>query len=349
MKQLTCEMCGGTNLIKKDGMFVCQSCNTKYSTEDAKKMMGEVAVRIESSVKVVNTDKIWNFVKMAKSAYEAQNYQEAETYANKVIEIDFKNSYAHYLKGSSILYGMEVTKTRCPEVINYFSNAIDYSPKDNPTQHNDAIYKDITFMSGGLIQIAINEITQEETGRDIDNLNNIGSAWGLVGAGMNALNKSTNTNALAQMIEILTKSEATLKLLKKMNIPIDKYERDSANLLSQESKKFLAKRLKNANSALVDEAKKTSSSGGCYIATSIYNSYDCPQVWVLRRFRDHTLESYWYGKTFIKIYYSISPTIVKLFGKQVWFNNFFKPQLNKLVDKLKDKGIADTPYRDKNY
>ena len=42
MKQLTCEMCGGTDLLKQDGVFVCQSCGTKYSVEEAKKLMVDV-------------------------------------------------------------------------------------------------------------------------------------------------------------------------------------------------------------------------------------------------------------------------------------------------------------------
>ena len=37
MKALTCEMCGSTNLIKEGGVYVCQSCGTKYSVEEAKK------------------------------------------------------------------------------------------------------------------------------------------------------------------------------------------------------------------------------------------------------------------------------------------------------------------------
>ena len=37
MKKITCEMCGGTDLIKQDGVFVCQNCGMKYSLEDAKK------------------------------------------------------------------------------------------------------------------------------------------------------------------------------------------------------------------------------------------------------------------------------------------------------------------------
>lgn len=87
-------------------------------------------------------------------------------------------------------------------------------------------------------------------------------------------------------------------------------------------------------------------SGACYIATAVYGSYDCPQVWVLRRFRDNTLSKTWYGSLFIKIYYTISPTFVKWFGKARWFKNMWKPMLDNIVSKLIRNGINDTPYND---
>ena len=58
-----------------------------------------------------------------------------------------------------------------------------------------------------------------------------------------------------------------------------------------------------------------SRSGGCYIATAVYGSYDCPEVWTLRRFRDYKLTATWHGRLFIRAYYAVSPTVVKLFGK----------------------------------
>ena len=39
MKRLTCEMCGGTDLMKQDGVFVCQSCGCKYSDEEYRHMI----------------------------------------------------------------------------------------------------------------------------------------------------------------------------------------------------------------------------------------------------------------------------------------------------------------------
>lgn len=90
----------------------------------------------------------------------------------------------------------------------------------------------------------------------------------------------------------------------------------------------------------------TKKKSGCYVATCVYGSYDCPEVWVLRRFRDKVLSNTWYGKTFINIYYSVSPICVKLFGKQSWFKKICKAKLDMLVKKLRLKGFKDTPYMD---
>ena len=85
---------------------------------------------------------------------------------------------------------------------------------------------------------------------------------------------------------------------------------------------------------------------GCYVATAVYGSYDCPQVWVLRRYRDYTLSESFWGRMFIRIYYAVSPIIVKLFGRTKWFNNLFRKKLNKMVYKLQSKGYSDERYED---
>ncbi len=88
-------------------------------------------------------------------------------------------------------------------------------------------------------------------------------------------------------------------------------------------------------------------SGGCYIATCVYGSYDCPQVWTLRRFRDNTLAATWYGRTFIRLYYAVSPKLVKRFGQTNWFKRIWKGKLDGMVKRLREEGIEDTPYQDK--
>ena len=90
-------------------------------------------------------------------------------------------------------------------------------------------------------------------------------------------------------------------------------------------------------------------SGGCYIATCVYGSYDCPQVWTLRRYRDNTLAKSWYGKLFIHTYYAVSPTLVKWFGHTNWFKKLWVGILNKMIESLQANGVESTPYEDKKW
>lgn len=96
----------------------------------------------------------------------------------------------------------------------------------------------------------------------------------------------------------------------------------------------------------LQEEESRSSSDGCYVATCVYGSYDCPQVWTLRRFRDNILASTWYGRVFIRIYYATSPTLVRWFGNTDWFKKMWRGKLDILVKKLRAEGVEDTPYVD---
>lgn len=93
-------------------------------------------------------------------------------------------------------------------------------------------------------------------------------------------------------------------------------------------------------------SNKGNGTDGCYVATAVYGSYDCPQVWTLRRFRDFSLKRSFGGRLFVRVYYAVSPTLVKLFGKTKWFNNGCKKVLDKFIEKLQTDGYENTPYKD---
>ena len=63
-------MCGSTDLIKQDGVFVCQSCGCKYSVEEAKKMMVEGTVEVTGTVKIDDSDKLQTYKNIANNAYD---------------------------------------------------------------------------------------------------------------------------------------------------------------------------------------------------------------------------------------------------------------------------------------
>ncbi len=92
---------------------------------------------------------------------------------------------------------------------------------------------------------------------------------------------------------------------------------------------------------------QTAESNGCYIATCVYGSYDCPEVWTLRRFRDFTLAKNFFGRTFIKVYYAISPKLVKHFGNKKIFVRLWKNILDCMVRNLQRKGFKSTRYYDR--
>lgn len=95
-----------------------------------------------------------------------------------------------------------------------------------------------------------------------------------------------------------------------------------------------------------DEMRASESKKGCYIATAVYGSYNCPEVWTLRRFRDNRLQKSSYGRLFIRCYYFVSPIIIRIFGRQKWFNRFWRKRLNNFVSKLQNAGYDSTPYID---
>ena len=101
MKQLSCEMCGSTDLIKDGGVFVCQTCGCKYSVEEAKKMMIEgtvdvkgtvsIAGRVDisgSAVKVDNTDRLNNYYQLARNAWKAEDFKRVEEYYALILKDD---------------------------------------------------------------------------------------------------------------------------------------------------------------------------------------------------------------------------------------------------------------------
>ena len=86
--------------------------------------------------------------------------------------------------------------------------------------------------------------------------------------------------------------------------------------------------------------------GFCYVATCVYGSYDCPEVWTLRRFRNNVLSMSLIGKICIGVYYGAGPIVVTLFGKTKWFNALLKPVIDKIVVNLQKSGVESSPYFD---
>lgn len=161
MKQLTCEMCGSTDLIKDGGVFVCQSCGCKYSIEEAKKMMVEGTVNVEGTVKVDNSQLIENYLSMAQSAADSDNEREAEDYANKVLELEPTNWRALYIKGNAAGWQSGTRNNRIPEAIDYFSQSIaNCSDENQQNELKTKISADVCKLALAMISLHCNNYSK---------------------------------------------------------------------------------------------------------------------------------------------------------------------------------------------
>ena len=99
MKRLVCEMCGSTELIKQDGVFVCQSCGCKYSVEEAKKMMVEGTVEVTGTISVDRSNEVENRLANAINEFKNGNNDVAFSICSEILNIDPDNYRAILYKG----------------------------------------------------------------------------------------------------------------------------------------------------------------------------------------------------------------------------------------------------------
>lgn len=87
MAQLTCELCGGTNLLKQDGVFVCQDCGCKYTLEEARKIMNGGAGVPAAAEPAASTEskKLANLYQLARRAKDEDNSENAAKYYEQIM------------------------------------------------------------------------------------------------------------------------------------------------------------------------------------------------------------------------------------------------------------------------
>ena len=110
MKQLVCEMCGGTDLIKQDGLFVCQNCGLKYSLEEAKKLMVEIdgTVEVTGTVKIDRSDNYNNLVQLARDAITDGRFDSAYSNCSEALAIMPNDPEMIALQGFAVLGKEEI-------------------------------------------------------------------------------------------------------------------------------------------------------------------------------------------------------------------------------------------------
>lgn len=210
MKQLVCEICTSTDILKQDGVFVCQSCGIKYSVEEVKKMMVEGTVEITGTVKVDNSDNVNNYLDMANIALLGGDGNEAFNYANKALEINPKFYKAWTIKMKSIESVGIIGDPRITEVLSSGKNAIEFAPVDKKDEVKKEVYGYYLSQALDLLQVATSNIN------DIESIKRIRHSF----ASAHIWSASTYTlNADSSFVNLM-ESMANNALLLKLAVPV---------------------------------------------------------------------------------------------------------------------------------
>ena len=375
MKQLTCEMCGSTDLIKQDGVFVCQTCGTKYSIEEAKKMMVEGTVDVSgSTVKIDTSDELTNLYQLARRARDENNSDTAAKYYDMILQKapdswEAAFYYTYYKAANCTIAGIS---SAANSIANCISNV--FALIENYDNENTRVsaYKEVSlrvftiqelfFTAAKNTHASSRNMLTPDTDPNVAYYKNavadfaertgaIGSMLGKLASQLEILYISTYPDE-KDLIDFAVKAwknanQMVFEMYKQLDKRYQSYYFDNYKTLGSIFDSEIQKYDVSYNNPFNTEEKP--STGGCYVATAVYGSYDCPQVWTLRRYRDHTLAETWYGRAFIRFYYAVSPTLVKWFGECVWFKSFWRPRLDKMVESLNRNGVADTPYEDRTW
>ncbi len=170
MKPLTCEMCGGRDLLKQDGVFVCQFCGTKYSVEEAKKMM------IEGTVKIDNSDKTQNYFELARTAKNENDSLTAAKYYGLVLE-EVPNSweakfYSAYYEAMGCKVGEAYSK--CVKLEKYSHAVLTTIKRTEPAAHHEMYALEIAEKINDIALLFLNGNSEEAS----DEVPNFLLIWG---------------------------------------------------------------------------------------------------------------------------------------------------------------------------
>ena len=364
-----CPSCGSNIKVdKQDTKTKCSYCNTTILVSDA---IAKFKIELSGEVEIKNLPKLKNLIKIADRAYENEDYEQALDIYKKIITIDPDDWKSTFREGICTAKVSTLRKFDLNKAIISSKNALKVLFDKKTSQEDIANYKismakDLIILHISFFDSSFNDFKENEY--SIDSINEMWNRLLIIKDGLkfiidvllndNVISLCPEENAKEWKITVLKEIVFCNTIICEPRKYISGYNQYGyiydTTTIAYDLRAQLVNEYDNCVSIVQESEpdyfpiriKRTYKKNGCYIATCIYGSYDCPQVWTLRRYRDYKLSKTWYGKLFIKIYYITSPTIVKVFGKTKWFNNLWKPKLDRIVNKLNNEGYDFTPYDD---
>lgn len=351
MKKIVCEMCGSNDFRKQEGEYICQHCGTRYSTEEAQKLL----------IEYDETKQIEKLLVVARRAKAENNYEDAYQRYSQVQDKSPENweavFYTAYCKAMDCTIGQIKLATSSMEKHMETITQVLLNIKEIEERQNaiNSILLDTKLMCEFYRLVSREEYKKrggassslESRQRYVDEIKEVGILYGTCGIYIGGVDGESGSKHTDLVVDIF---KSAIDCFSEVSPLTTDGLQGTADMIGEKIKKYDSSyqtpSLQRKSAIFGTTNAAPSSSGGCYIATCVYGSYDCPEVWVLRRFRDEALSHCLLGRMFISTYYSISPHVVKRFGSYSLFSKCWKPILDQVVKNLKKNGFSDSTYED---
>jgi tetratricopeptide (TPR) repeat protein len=295
----------------------CTSCGASNSSEESNCNYCGSAISIDNNTindRIEKLNSNGNLFKLAETAFQGEDYDEAIKYYNKCLEIDADFFEAWYKKGASILMTSTLGELKAKQAIAAFNQSIQNSP--NEELFKKRIKKDLVQLLSVYYSQSYDHFVKfkdlpnsgaefsAQLSKSNDIMDYLIHQIGLEIGDVKILYKTLTSLGLADiMMAYLFKKGGADKVNNDLSLASEKI----GQLIDQ-----LKDQWKKLEPETLPQIKK---SKGCFIATAVMGDYNHPVVKDLRLFRDNWLLQRAWGVKFTQWYYTHGPKAARVIEK----------------------------------
>lgn len=302
MKAMVCDLCRSNSFSKQGEFFQCDYCRTKYTPEQARRML------VEGTVKIDRSEDTSRLLKIAWNAYEGGNTTEAYDYANRALEIDSNNGQAWFLKGASAGWRANLSSLgpKLREMLQCFNAGASALPWEQAAPYRNGSGQAARAVVEHHYQISLQHMRNnklDQRGWE----EHVNRSRALMDAAEASFELDNNPRSLQLAIWIASGNLAGEVLWQEgvgrvaQNV-FHEYRVHLTNRINHWAN--IVRHFEPGFEAPIPKPAKT---GACFVVTATFGREDAPPVVLLREFRDEVLLRTSVGQRAINWYYKHGP------------------------------------------
>jgi len=345
-----CPKCGARlQLDSSKETGYCQYCGSQIVIQDAITLY---KVKVEGQVKLEGAVTADSLMQVARRTYGEGNTREAYSIFTRVLELEPDNWEAVYYRGLCAGWQSTLANIRLRETCSAIVNAIALFRKQHDDPEKVRVLLNNASVELSRITDALFNLAYEHLLKYKDLTRSLSDFYeqcervmeaqdfalsllsdDCLAADSTGISKKNKVNILVKAMQVCStmcqKVQVGTYVYELQTLgPSDRYR---GILVARYDRLALEAKRLDPNVILPGIKRGR----GCYIATTVYGSYNAPQVLLLRQYRDHVLLRYWLGRAFVRFYYLVSPGLAKRLRHSKWCRDVAKIMLDHIVGRIR--------------